>query len=171
MSRKASTLHCNAIIPLIIAEGKRILPAEDFQHFVELVNDKREFAFGTLLSMMAVESKILEKDLKIQFDWENFDDANVWELSANGFWYLKMWAGGDWEWPVYFVIYWDGSNTRAYVPTNGNVFNRATKAAYGNDETSDAADILRQYGQALDPNDIQEDWVQMMADVNKRIII
>jgi len=40
-------------------------------------------------------------------------------------------GGGDWEEPVAFVIYWDGKDFRGYVPTDGNSFDIASKAAIG----------------------------------------
>lgn len=39
-------------------------------------------------------------------------------------------AGGDWEFPVCFIIYWDGKSLRGYIPTKGNRFDIKTKCAY-----------------------------------------
>lgn len=84
--------------------------------------------------------KIL-KDIKINFDWENFEwEPESWTPSSlmgvktiDGFTFWGMCAGGDWEQPVFFILYWDGKNIRAYVPTKGNPWNQKTKEAYGND--------------------------------------
>jgi len=51
-------------------------------------------------------------------------------------------GGGDWEEPVAFVIYWDGKDFRGYVPTDGNSFDLATKAAIG---SAPAGTVARPY--------------------------
>ena len=53
------------------------------------------------------------------------------------FTYLGVMAGGDWEEPVYFIIYWDGAKLRAYIPNDGNPWNEINKMPFGNDENSD----------------------------------
>lgn len=78
----------------------------------------------------------ISKDLdKVQFDWENseYEEGECGIKVLNGWPFLLMWAGGDWEYPVRFIIYWDGKKWRAYIPTEGNVFNKETKSAYGNE--------------------------------------
>ena len=79
----------------------------------------------------------LKKDLKVEFDFENFDlDA---EFSYTREWgnfqdtnYLRVFAGGDWECPVHFILYFDErDNLRAYIPTNGNTFCKKSKCAFG----------------------------------------
>jgi len=80
--------------------------------------------------------KTIDKDLaKVQFDWENWEHEHgeCGVKVVNEFPFLLMWAGGDWEYPVRFIIYWDGKQLRGYIPTEGNVFNKETKAAYGNE--------------------------------------
>jgi len=90
--------------------------------------------------------KMLDKDLKkILFDMENleisdceFFDINTKELVGfhtlpNGLTYLGVISGGDWEYPLFFIIYFDGSTLRGYIPEEGNVFNKSFKAAYGSE--------------------------------------
>jgi len=85
---------------------------------------------------------------KIQFDCENMatnvEEAFVgtqsiigFQTLSNGLTCLGVVAGGDWEYPIYFIIYWDGKSLRAYVPNKGNHYNRKTKKAYGNGEDDD----------------------------------
>lgn len=103
--------------------------------------------------------KSVEKDLKVNFDWENYEYGVVYpanepalpstnakgfmnypcgfQVLPNGMPALFINAGGDWETPVCFAIYWDGSALRGYVPTNGNMFNRKTKWAFGNEGESE----------------------------------
>jgi hypothetical protein len=46
--------------------------------------------------------------------------------------------GGDGEFPVNFIVYVDQNNkNNLYIPTDGNTFNKKTKAAYGNDNNDD----------------------------------
>ena len=41
-------------------------------------------------------------------------------------------AHGDWEIPVYFMVYYDGKRIRVYVPTVGNTWRQDLKQALGN---------------------------------------
>ena len=84
----------------------------------------------------------VKKDLsKIDFDFENIDVGDDGFLLntgfrklENGFTYLLCAAGGDWETPVGFIIYWDGKVLRGYIPTLGNTFNLKYKCAFGSEE-------------------------------------
>lgn len=87
------------------------------------------------------------KDLgKVSFDFENWEwkegqghlnyPCGYMQLD-NGMHCWFVTAGGDWEWPVCFVIYWDGKSLRGYIPKEGNVWNRKNKQAFGNDEEDD----------------------------------
>lgn len=84
------------------------------------------------------------KDLsKVHFDWENFDCASD-EIGNDGlgFWttqsgvpVLGCRAGGDWEWPVHFVLYPESKTSiRAYLPKEGNTWNFKSKTAFGSEE-------------------------------------
>jgi hypothetical protein len=113
---------------------------------------------------------IISKDLsKVLFDWENhscFDDEprpNILEgyrEIAPGFHVFFCWAGGDWEMPVTFIYYNSEKGIRGYIPTKGNLFNKKTKEAYGNDP---------------DDNDIcldeTVDEAKIIADILKRIVL
>lgn len=61
---------------------------------------------------------------------------------------LSFWgcfAGGDWESSVYFIIYFDGKDLRAYVPKDGNAWNTKTKKAYGNDDENNNINDLENW--------------------------
>lgn len=92
--------------------------------------------------MMYVPS--VEKDIKVNFDYENFE--TYYHMSDTGVPYIVVRAGGDWQLPVYCMIYWDGSNLRGYVPTKGNLFNRITKNAIGEDELDDYNFLCKEFG-------------------------
>lgn len=90
----------------------------------------------------------INKDLqKVEFDFENYEWQNGrglgggeedcpcgFETLSNGLPILWVNAGGDWEAPVVFILYWDGKDLRAYIPKEGNTWNPKTKAAWGNGE-------------------------------------
>lgn len=83
----------------------------------------------------------ISRDLdKVQFDYENCDYTNGfsgypagYEILPNGMPVLYVSVGGDWEHPIMFCLYYDGKKVRAYIPKEGNVWNRKTKSAYGNE--------------------------------------
>lgn len=86
------------------------------------------------------------KDLKVDFDTENLgvicnggmnfeeEDIESCIISVKGIPVLPLCAGGDWEIPLCFFIYYDGKKLRAYIPTYGNTYNTKTMSAFGNSE-------------------------------------
>ena len=118
----------------------------------------------------AVWSDRVQKDIsKIQFDCENIgieeDDFNMegfepgYETLASGVPVLWVGAGGDWEGPVAFCVYvGDDGELRAYVPSDGNVYNKEAKAAFGNDDDID------QY------SDHEFDMAALRKDASERIV-
>lgn len=95
-----------------------------------------------------IAKKVRSDISKVDFDWENFEyrprDAYCETASlvgfrtlSNGLTYLGICAGGDWEFPVFLIVYWDGKQLRGYVPKDGNPWNTTTKKAYGNDYSGD----------------------------------
>ena len=133
----------------------------------------------------------IQKDLsKIEFDDENLyftesqcqgDDCGIKTLD-NGLTYLGAYGGGDWELPVYFIIYWDGKKLRGYIPTDGNVFNHYTKMAFGSgqdyegdlpegideEEDIDGYELNKRYG---DPEaEPYFDMPKIVEDIKKRIL-
>ena len=109
------------------------------------------------------------KDFKVEFDWENYefkenhhlDFPLGYKLLDNDVPVLFGYAGGDWEFPVGFCLYWDGKNIRAYVPTDGNTYNLEHKSAYGNNYEFDEDETLE--------DRIKPDSALMIADVNNRL--
>lgn len=116
----------------------------------------------------------IKKDLKIEFDFENFECAagrgyNGTEsltglrTLSNGLVYVGCSAGGDWETPVFFIVYWDGQKLRAYIPTRGNPFNRTTKQAYGNNGQADYEDAKKVYPELL--ADIEAEYSPASSEI------
>jgi hypothetical protein len=106
----------------------------------------------------------VDKDLsKVSFDAENITDVEGaykfgpeeligFQTLPNGMSFLGMAAGGDWEIPVFFIIYWDGKKFRGYIPEKGNLWNTITKKAYGNDDEVDLKNCCKRW-----PDDFKED--------------
>lgn len=92
-------------------------------------------------------SNRIDKDLsKIMFDTENldfstgfFDDPQIcgYHILSNGMPVLFGNAGGDWEHPVVFILYWDGKQVRGYIPEKGNTFNPEFRCAYGSEQDTE----------------------------------
>lgn len=75
-------------------------------------------------------------------------------------------AGGDWEYPVYFVLYLDPDNhIRAYVPKDGNTYCHKCKSAWGTCECNDEKDSEDH----LNDDDYGPDYDAMYKDVCNRI--
>jgi len=90
---------------------------------------------------------MLDKDLKkINFDMENHEinyydflgDASKclvnFQTLENGFTFLGVVAWGDWETPLFFIIYHDGSTFRGYIPEDGNLYDKLFETAYGSED-------------------------------------
>lgn len=79
-------------------------------------------------------SKAINDLCKVDASFENVEFVDF-RMGNNGVPYLWFYFGGDWEIPVYAMLYFDGSNIRGYLPTKGNTFNRRCKAAFGSEES------------------------------------
>jgi hypothetical protein len=117
---------------------------EEFLAKVEEIMTSEDFPYDNL-------SKKIRKDLsKINFDFENvtrFDETKGYvdgkypvgyREIAPGFHIYFVNAGGDWEWPICFIFYLGSKGKlRAYIPEDGNAWNKEEKCAYGSDEKGD----------------------------------
>lgn len=105
---------------------------------------------------------------KIQFDYENVR-VEMFTSLPNGVPIALVSAGGDWEFPLLFAFYFDGKKFRGYVPTDGNVYNRTLKQAYGNaDDDEDSRDALKHHG-VTNYNVLEPDFARCITDIEKRI--
>ena len=90
----------------------------------------------------------LYKDIwggKYKFDSENVDDRGGIKMSSKGFPYIMCDAGGDWECPVCFFVYFDGTHFRGYVPLKGNAINRNNNTAFqGSGDEEEAKFIAKE---------------------------
>lgn len=84
---------------------------------------------------------------KYKFDSENVDAFGGIKMSKKGFPYIQCDAGGDWECPVCFFVYFDGNKFRGYVPLKGNALNRNEKHAFsGGGNEPDAKFVQKELG-------------------------
>lgn len=113
---------------------------EDFLSKVKTLMNNEEFPYDM--------SKAIEKDLgKVNFDWENYTRFNDrggnfatypvgYKELKPGFHVYFVNAGGDWEFPICFIFYWGDNKLRAYIPEDGNAWNKKQKCAYGSEDDS-----------------------------------
>lgn len=105
---------------------------------------------------------------KIDFDFENSDIPDECRMGSlsDGTVYLWAFAGGDWEYPLYFAIYLDPDNRiRAYIPKDGNTYCHKCKSAWGTCECHDGKDSEDH----LSAEGYGPDFAAMANDVCKRI--
>lgn len=110
---------------------------EEFLNKVQKIMENEEYPYEM--------PKHLLKDLgKVNFDFENwtsFDEdggfgnypVGYQEIAPNFHVFFAN-AGGDWEYPICWIFYWGDKKMRAYIPEDGNAWNKKEKCAYGSDE-------------------------------------
>ena len=124
-----------------------------------------DHAYDTLELRDCVDlQKMVQKQIK-DLSFENIntitnDGSFYQELlgpqSISDFNYLGCSAGGDWQYPVYFIIYQNKDSLRVYIPKDGNVFDTKTNMTY--DTGDDDADGIF-------------DKDKIIADIKKRFAL
>lgn len=94
------------------------------------------------------EPKVSIDRSNIDFDIENLDastpavytyagdqgtDLCGFHTLPSGLTFCGAIAGGDWEYPLFYIMYYDGTDLRAYIPIKGNVVNCDTLSAFGSE--------------------------------------
>lgn len=126
--------------------------------------------------------KFFGNDLKVAFNFENFDynKENYHDNNSllglcsldSGLVFWGMQAGGDWEFPVFFIIYWNGKRLRAYIPTQGNPWNTTTRRAYGNDDEADLKNARKRWPLIFkDSKEVEADSFDFDFDLIKEDIV
>jgi nucleoside-diphosphate kinase len=115
----------------------------DTQAFLDRLDDE----------LMECDTK-LSKDLeKVQFDFENCSwQKGEYDMYGDLLGYNKIGdfqfcgvaAGGDWQYPVFFLVYLDkdGKTLRGFIPKEGNAWNYDTNQALGNAEEDEDIKFL-----------------------------
>lgn len=125
--------------------GGRAYFAESHEDFLDRIEHQLENSSSDFETMQDIvvhlgygSSKFAKDRAKVDFDLENCDEEDnspgnevfmgphqIKDLNFCGFM-----GGGDWEYPVYFIVYYDGTEWRCYVPDDGNTYDKKTKRAY-----------------------------------------
>ena len=94
----------------------------------------------------------------VSFDFENFTGDPKYpfnmpgyevgyEVLPSGIPVLWCAAGGDWEMPIAFCLYiGEDDEIHAYIPRDGNAFNKHTNKAFGNDEELSSDEEADKFG-------------------------
>lgn len=112
-----------------------------------------------------LQEEIPKNDFDIEFDWENYEwkgwnrtneeYLGIQELEGRVF--IGCQAGGDWEYPVYFIVFIQNGKWRAYIPKDGNVYNHDTMRAFGNgNDYKNEINLDLQFLKKLYPNDFRD---------------
>ena len=100
-------------------------------------------------------NKQLDKDLKVYFDYDNtraspneaygngMEELVGFHTLENGLTFLGLQDSGDSDCLLFFMVYHDGSQLRAYIPKEGNLWNTDTKEALGRNPESDVQNLLK----------------------------
>lgn len=88
-------------------------------------------------------NELIERDIPIAFDCENFEFEKSfvnypcgYHVLDNGLPVLFINAGGDWEFPICYCLFWNGQNLRGYLPKKGNVYDAKRGSAYSGEFTN-----------------------------------
>lgn len=143
MPRYAQTITKTDLMNNLVSRFSKMLVREE----VCDQEDIDEWDMETIITYGIREDSTIHSDLKkIDFNRENltitpdiyFEGFNARQAEEwlgihewDGLTVLGCLGGGDWEHPTAFVVYFDGKKFRGYVPTNGNSFDLASKAAIG----------------------------------------
>lgn len=132
--------------------------------FVKLTKEQLEEKLPSMLPRDLKDR--VAKDMKVGFDMENPDcpgELTGFQTLENGLTFLGHVSGGDWEFPVFWIVYHDGAKVRGYIPTEGNPWCRKTKQAFGNNQEEEVRE-LKKLG--IVEKDIPDDEVEANSEVD-----
>lgn len=185
MARKAPIITLNEFREKFANEVKKTaIRSEEY-------DDDEDVTASSLYVLNYFHGKVSSDLQKINFDFENYytpgtpenenrdtSDSYVrpeekgvvgFNVLPSGIPFLGAWAGGDWEYPVYFMIYWDGKSLRGYVPTVGNTFCEKYKTAYGSEGNADNYNEEEHHAWVKKTFGVELNAVAWIADANARI--
>jgi hypothetical protein len=144
------------------------MPKISEEEFFALLREKRIIEkTSRMYELDEIPDKVYQDLAKVEFDFENrscSDNFGKYTKSLigihqtkSGITFLGCNAGGDWEQPVFFLIYWDGKEFRGYVPKEGNVYDKKKKIAFGNeDEDEEDFDAWKNFNESEILKDIEQ---------------
>lgn len=127
---------------------------EEFEEKIEQLMEQHGYdSMYDFAQSGCYEIPSIKKDMKVDVNIENFEYS--YRMTSTGVPYMLVEAASDYSPWMVFMIYWDGTKFRAYIPTYGNVWNTKTKAMIGENPEEDVKFILSQNkGLDVDPDDI-----------------
>ena len=164
--RKAPIITKKELKRLIMERAKKLDP----EGYAEYEED--EYSLRNCLGILLYDDHQIKKDKKFEFDYENLeinpkdtmggfpkDETLVgFGKTDSGIPFLGCMAAGDWEMPLFFIIYYDGKKLRMYIPSYGNVVNLDFKCAFGSEDSSEYfAEMKEKYLKAKLVNDSEYD--------------
>lgn len=185
-------IKINDDVKLIRNGGRKTIPftaKELKEKIISIAKNEdfyEDFAFDEILSVLCSPdeecrgSKVANDIACVEFNTENiiFNRENYnndwigYHEMDNGFTFLGCAAGGDWEYPVHFAVYYDGKSLRGYVPRYYNSYNLKTKQAFGNDYDLNLNEEIATYLgiDSFDENDTLDNS-GLIEDITARVIV
>lgn len=80
---------------------------------------------------------------------ENLIDYRTFEASNGQFNGLLLYVGGEGECPILVMLYWDGTQIRAYIPQNGNPWNKGLGYVFGIEDEFDYIYLKKLFGNLM----------------------
>lgn len=169
--RKATKISKEDFFQKIVSLHKE---SEEYQDYLDEDFNYDDFSETDIYFEVLMESSRIKKDLaKVKFDGEN------WQFSLeemhkeegeeplvgvhaleNGLTFLGGYAGGDWECPVFFIIYLYGKSLRGYIPSYGNTYNLDFKTAFGSEtESNKYESVLEKKKYTSEDDMIQHEYI------------
>ena len=139
------------LMEFLVQEVKRDCYSGDYEEMVEDCIDDGEPAIPRNLYHHAVSlllncSNLFREEERHTYadvDHENWETKTWWDCpeaaqyldvqTIDGITFCGVITGGDWEWPLYEILYWDGERIRPYVPIRGNLINPYSLCAFGSE--------------------------------------
>jgi len=106
---------------------------------LDVIKDEAQF-ISYLINVYSGDIEFDTENISSRDDYINIakGEGNIRDIlgfhEEKGFCYLGINAGGDWENPIFFILYYDGEKIDFYIPKAGNTFNPDTNSAFGNNE-------------------------------------
>lgn len=135
---------------------------KDYLDAIEYFSDDEEdkedpLPWGHAVSILLNRSDRIYQEKDICVDHENIKlNWSEWDArwygtnepakylgvhTINGFTFCGVETGGDWEDPVFLILYWDGNDIHTYIPKRGNMVNMDAMTAFGSeDDTMESSD-------------------------------
>ena len=140
-------------------------------------SDALDFLKGNGMRTGQITPTIVKDLYKVEFseenlEWENdtgyagLETITGFNTLPNGLSYLGICCGGDWEQPLFYIVYYDGLKLRGYIPTEGNHWNTDKNSAYGNDHADDNSPDNQNAKKRFNVDDIEE-----LGDMNPAVLL